>query len=534
MATIPPIPMSLRNSGELELPRWLEEVRRIVNDLSVTAGEANTASNIGTGIGVFSAKSSVDLTFKSILGIGGLVSAEASNDVTIALPDQTSASGKYLTSDGSTATWGTVSAGTTLFTGLTDTQSSITANRIIFGNAGGTALTDDADLTFDGTDLTLGGAISVGTTGTFTGAVSIDDTTDSTSGTTGSLHTDGGLGVTKDLFADQIIVGGSTDAIALQVKSSSSHTAPIATFEDDASAEMLAIEADGAISMGGVEVIRITDAQTGTSGSDKIFIGESNSTVSTGSNNVAVGHFAMKKVTSGSNNCAMGSSALQELLTGSSNFAFGTDALKVCVSGINNVAMGIFALKFATQSTNVGIGANAGAALTTGQGNVFIGATAGRYRTGGNSNTIVGSIAGDVATTGANNCYFGYRTGAANTNTGSVMIGFQVGFTNLNTANTLAIHNSDSTTPLIQGDFSAATAQINGQLEVDQYDSAGAVPVLVLDQGDDSEEMIEFQGTIGTGNALEAVGAKTLTTTHFIKITLPGGLTRYIPAGTIA
>jgi len=51
---------------------------------------------------------------------------------------------------------------------------------------------------------------------------------------------------------------------------------------------------------------------------------------------------------------------------------------------------------------------------------------------------------------------------------------------------------------------------------------------------DVSEEMIEFNTTIGTGNAIEAVGAKTLTTTHFIKVTLPGGLTRYIPCGTIA
>lgn len=71
-------------------------------------------------------------------------------------------------------------------------------------------------------------------------------------------------------------------------------------------------------------------------------------------------------------------------------------------------------------------------------------------------------------------------------------------------------------------------------LHVDQSSATGAVPVLTLDQGDDSEEMIEFIGTIGTGNAIEAVAAKTLTTTHFIKVTIPGGLTRYFPVGTIA
>lgn len=71
-------------------------------------------------------------------------------------------------------------------------------------------------------------------------------------------------------------------------------------------------------------------------------------------------------------------------------------------------------------------------------------------------------------------------------------------------------------------------------LDVEQDDTAGALPVLKLDQADISEEMIEFATTIGTGNAIEAIAAKSLTTTHFIKITIPGALTRYIPCGTIA
>jgi hypothetical protein len=72
------------------------------------------------------------------------------------------------------------------------------------------------------------------------------------------------------------------------------------------------------------------------------------------------------------------------------------------------------------------------------------------------------------------------------------------------------------------------------QLHVDQSSATGAQPVLMLDQADLSEEMIEFVTTIGVGNPIEAVGAKTLTTTHFIKVTLPGALTRYMPVGTIA
>jgi hypothetical protein len=79
--------------------------------------------------------------------------------------------------------------------------------------------------------------------------------------------------------------------------------------------------------------------------------------------------------------------------------------------------------------------------------------------------------------------------------------------------------------------------QINdptAMLVVDQYSSTGAIPVLYLDQADLDQPMIQFETTIGTGNAIEAVGGKSLTTTHFIMVELPGGLTRYIPAGTIA
>ncbi len=71
-------------------------------------------------------------------------------------------------------------------------------------------------------------------------------------------------------------------------------------------------------------------------------------------------------------------------------------------------------------------------------------------------------------------------------------------------------------------------------LHVDQNSATGAVPVLTLDQGDVDQEMMEFITTIGVGNAIEAKGAKTLTHTHFVKVTIPGGLTVYFPVGTIA
>jgi hypothetical protein len=86
----------------------------------------------------------------------------------------------------------------------------------------------------------------------------------------------------------------------------------------------------------------------------------------------------------------------------------------------------------------------------------------------------------------------------------------------------------------LSSNVSIGTTAIGAMLHVDQSSLTGAIPVLYLDQADISEEMIEFNTTIGTGNAIEAIGAKSLTTTHFIKATITGVGTVYIPVGTIA
>ena len=78
------------------------------------------------------------------------------------------------------------------------------------------------------------------------------------------------------------------------------------------------------------------------------------------------------------------------------------------------------------------------------------------------------------------------------------------------------------------------SASLLATLHTKQGSTTGAIPVLALEQADVDQHMIEFITTIGTGNAIEAVGAKVLTTTHFIMVQIPGGLTRYFPVGTIA
>lgn len=138
-------------------------------------------------------------------------------------------------------------------------------------------------------------------------------------------------------------------------------------------------------------------------------------------------------------------------------------------------------------------------------------------------------------------------SGGTNTNSYGLWIdGWPTGPTYTNTPIQLNLEDNDVTTIAIRQQDLDATNQLGGNttigavaapqaaLDVQQDSATAAIPTLYLNQLDVSEEMIELNTTIGTGNAIEAVGAKTLTTTHFIKVTIPGGLTRYIPCGTIA
>lgn len=81
------------------------------------------------------------------------------------------------------------------------------------------------------------------------------------------------------------------------------------------------------------------------------------------------------------------------------------------------------------------------------------------------------------------------------------------------------------------GDGSNADSAV---LRVHQDHTGGVSNVIHLVQDDVDKPFIGFESTIGEGNAIEEVGAKTLTTTHFIKVDVEGVGPLYIPVGTIA
>ncbi len=75
-----------RNTGTVETPIWVTAIS--INSsgevsLGATAGEANTASNLGSGEGVFAQKTLLDLEFKSLVGGLNTTVSSSSTEITI-------------------------------------------------------------------------------------------------------------------------------------------------------------------------------------------------------------------------------------------------------------------------------------------------------------------------------------------------------------------------------------------------------------------------------------------------------------------
>jgi len=170
-----------------------------------------------------------------------------------------------------------------------------------------------------------------------------------------------------------------------------------------------------------------------------VFVGRYSGTLNTtGNYNNAFGHYALTNNTTGQSNVAIGSNAMEDNQTGTANTAIGNSALYQVTSGNYNVAVG-----------NQALGGGGG----TSNANVAVGYKALR------SNQF------------SNNTAIGYQAGSENLyGTGNVFIGYQAA-QNLSAygptaSNKLYIENSNSSTPLIYGDFAADSLVINGDMTI--------------------------------------------------------------------
>ena len=111
---------------------------------------------------------------------------------------------------------------------------------------------------------------------------------------------------------------------------------------------------------------------------------------------------------------------------------------------------------------NTFIGFNAGYSNTSGWYNTYVGDFAGNEATGGH-NTFVGASAGLSSRTGSQNTFLGYGAGINNhAGNGNVFIGHNAGWYQIDVSNKLFIANSNTSHPLIYGEFDNNSVRING------------------------------------------------------------------------
>jgi trimeric autotransporter adhesin len=222
--------------------------------------------------------------------------------------------------------------------------------------------------------------------------------------------------------------------------------------------------------------------------SNNSFIGyKSGYSNSSGYSNVFIGNNSGYSNTSGWDNVFIGYHAGMNHLSNNYNVYIGSQAGELDSLGHHNVFVGFHAGQFnKIGERNVFVGDGAGTDNNSGQQNVFIGFSAGNNHTGNDYNVYIGSEAGTGDLTGHENVFIGYHAGANNlsgqrnvylgggagmfgtASNRNVFVGFctgqhatgsynvflgQYAGENETGSNKLYIENSNSSNPLIYGEF---------------------------------------------------------------------------------
>ncbi len=271
--------------------------------------------------------------------------------------------------------------------------------------------------------------------------------------------------------------------------------------------------------------VAINDLADGKTVGNSLFLGSDAGAVddSTDNNNVAVGIEALKANTSGFSNTAIGYRALFSNSTGWENTATGYNALGNNNDGRMNTALGNKALEsntsahlnsafgYSSLQSNTDGGSNTasgGYSLlnnSSGDNNTANGYSAAFSNTSGNNNIAIGSGADYNNNGGSNNIIIGSQAGfgsGAHNKSGCVFLGYMAGF-NEHGSNKLYIENSNSSSPLIWGDFTNDTVRINGTLDI-----AGAFNFPTSDGTNGQVLKTDGGGTLSWS---EATGATSIT-----------------------
>lgn len=206
----------------------------------------------------------------------------------------------------------------------------------------------------------------------------------------------------------------------------------------------------------------------GTEGNINTFYGKGagNSTTGDDDYDTFIGANAGYNNTTGNYNTFLGLGAGYSNSSGSGNTFLGNYAGNANTSGKYNTFVG-YGVGFSHNNGGYNTFVGNGAGFTnTGNRNTFLGNYAGYSHVTGNNNTLIGGDAGYANTTGGYNTFLGYRCGYANAGgSGNVFLGYGAGYSEKG-SNKLYIANSDTSAPLIYGEFNNKILAINGKVGI--------------------------------------------------------------------
>lgn len=236
-------------------------------------------------------------------------------------------------------------------------------------------------------------------------------------------------------------------------------------------------------------------------------LGNGGNATMTGTNNYMLGSQSFYSNTSGSNNIGIGFQAGYANTTASRNIYIGYGTANENDDSEDNIGIGHYALRYLNAASgsaaNTAIGSYAGegaTSSTTGLRNTFVGAYAGTDFTTADRSIMIGYAAGFKTTTGDYNTMIGYQSGYNNVSGASnVFLGYQSGLSETG-SNKLYIENSNSTTPLIYGDFANDYVNINGSLSAG---SLGRSPAVEFEVNGDAI----VSDTLSVGHVLKLIPA---------------------------
>ncbi len=147
----------------------------------------------------------------------------------------------------------------------------------------------------------------------------------------------------------------------------------------------------------------------------------------------------------------------------------------------SNIAIGSRSLFSITNNSsagnNISIGTDAGYELVSGNSNIILGTTSLQFNQTGSNNTVIGHRSGNLINPGSSNSFnvlIGNNTGYSlqNNDSANIFIGYRAG-EQATGSNKLFIENSNSSTPLIWGDFLTDKLRINGEFQINDPSTTG-------------------------------------------------------------